>query len=495
MHSIDFVEFDDDIHMLSWDDSRGGISTDDHCRAIDFPHYSVQRPFVLIPDVDEPPQSLDPLKGTSSQEKVKREDDEILSPKLDQSRDYYHSGGVDHMMMAGRATSIVFSDDDLQPEGSSHTSTTIALGYAPSDFGSSTQTVRAYDSTQMKVMGTLEIELLIANAIPSFLHQKVKFIHDDQVVMVTSVRDMFISVEPVLQISHSDDDLLLTEFTFEEVQTLEIKDFYRDFMAMSFDHHNSIVVLDMMRGMSYLPGMGLGRHQHGPSEFMAFPDHDIPFGLGFIPTELDKLLREGIGATDTTPSDGIIGGLSTTQEAELQRLIQQLRLSDGALGTSTSTLIAPPFPDHLSLMTFCFPDEIDEHGTFFEIGDIVDGTVPHDEYVDEMLAMSLSQIEEIAQLELASPFDLFGVSAIEIAEEIQTALLQRLPRIFVSHHDDVYDSSFMDLSIFDYLPVSRDIALSAPSSPTSQIFDIDDEIVQPDSDDDSFFDFDPDPMD
>ena len=377
--------------------------------------------------------------------------------------------------------------------------------------------------------------------------------------MVTSVRDMFISVEPVLQISHSDDDLLLTEFTFEEVQTLEIKDFYRDFMAMSFDHHNSIVVLDMMRGMSYLPGMGLGRHQHGPSEFMAFPDHDIPFGLGFIPTEVNyrymvRLHKEKVRALLThtlfdypfcpytlsltsyfvralepqTPSDGIIGGLSTTQEAELQRLIQQLRLSDGALGTSTSTLIAPPFPDHLSLMTFCFPDEIDEHGTFFEIGDIVDGTVPHDEYVDEMLAMSLSQIEEIAQLELASPFDLFGVSAIEIAEEIQTAPTPEIAEDvividglfddhvglvkgafdfvdqplsfdvlsrFVSHHDDVYDSSFMDLSIFDYLPVSRDIALSAPSSPTSQIFDIDDEIVQPDSDDDSFFDFDPDPMD
>ena len=40
-------------------------------------------------------------------------------------------------------------------------STAIALGYAPSDFGPSTQTIRAYDSTQRKVMGTLEIELLI----------------------------------------------------------------------------------------------------------------------------------------------------------------------------------------------------------------------------------------------------------------------------------------------------------------------------------------------
>ena len=136
-------------------------------------------------------------------------------------------------------------------------------------------------------MGTLEIELLIgpatfvtmfqvlrtptsfnrllgrpwinrAGAIPSSLHQKMKFIHEGQVITVQSTRDMFISAEPVLQISHSDNDLLLTGFAFDEVQTLEMEDFCRDFVAMSFDQHGSIVVLDMMRGMSYLPGMGLG---------------------------------------------------------------------------------------------------------------------------------------------------------------------------------------------------------------------------------------------
>uniref|UniRef100_F6I5D1 Uncharacterized protein n=1 Tax=Vitis vinifera TaxID=29760 RepID=F6I5D1_VITVI len=218
-------------------------------------------------------------------------------------------------MTAGRATCIVFSDDDLPPEGSDHTrplyisvgcsgrrvpsvlldngsalnvcpfATAIALGYAPSDFGPSTQTVRAYDSTRREVMGTLEIELLIgpatfvaifqvlriptsfnlllgrpwihrAGAIPSSLHQKVKFIHDGQVVVVQSVGDMFIAAEPVLEISHTDDDLFLTGFTFDEVQIVEIEDFCRDFVAMSFDQHGSTVVLDIMRSMSYLPGMG-----------------------------------------------------------------------------------------------------------------------------------------------------------------------------------------------------------------------------------------------
>ena len=71
---------------------------------------------------------------------------------------------------------------------------------------------------------------------------------------------MFISTEPVLQISHNDDDLLLTGFTFDEVQALEMEDFCRDFVALSFDQHGSMVVLDMMRSMSYLPGIGFGRH-------------------------------------------------------------------------------------------------------------------------------------------------------------------------------------------------------------------------------------------
>ena len=48
----------------------------------------------------------------------------------------------------------------------------------------------------------------------------------------------------------------------------------------------------------------------------------------------------------------------------------------------------------------------------------MDGVVPHDEYVNEMLTMSMSQIKEIVQSKLALPFDLFGVFVIEIAEEI-----------------------------------------------------------------------------
>ena len=83
MHSIDFVEFDDCIHMLSWDDyesepivsyeiyKMSGVTLGPRMpilfrlvpeeasvqmatvEPLTFPHYNVQMLFVLIPDVDE----------------------------------------------------------------------------------------------------------------------------------------------------------------------------------------------------------------------------------------------------------------------------------------------------------------------------------------------------------------------------------------------------------------------------------------------------------
>ena len=73
-------------------------------------------------------------------------------------------------------------------------------------------------------------------------------------------------------------------FAFDEIQTVEPGDFVRDSVP-SFDQHSSTVVLDMMRSMSYMPGLGLGRRQHSRSEFITVLDHDPPFGLGFVPVK------------------------------------------------------------------------------------------------------------------------------------------------------------------------------------------------------------------
>ncbi|RVW62095.1 hypothetical protein CK203_058926 [Vitis vinifera] len=369
IHHMDLIE-DDSIHMLSWDDGLPELIVLHDSYEVDGVSVDAFVSFTLWPEDDDsegreiqivtrseriaqpPPPAIRPFEGTTSHEEVRREDDEVLRQlqstqarisiwSLLASSSIHRDALIRalsqirvettttperliHMMTVGRATCIVFSDDDLSSDGLDHVrplyitvgcsgrrvpsvllendstlnvcplATAIALGFAPSDFGPSTQTVRVYDSTKREVMGTLMIDLQIgpatfstlfqvlriptsfnlllgqpwihiAGAIPSSFHQKVKFIHDGQVITVRSTRDIFAASEPVLQISHSENDLLLTGFTFDEIQTLEIEDFCRDFVAMSFDQHSSTVVLDMMRSMTFLPGMGLGRRQQGPA--------------------------------------------------------------------------------------------------------------------------------------------------------------------------------------------------------------------------------------
>ena len=284
-------------------------------------HVPPMTPFILFPEeyrpphrdvqivtrsgrVAQPPPVDRPFAGIAAREEVQREDDEILRQlRTTQARISIWSllasssthrdalvralgqirvdtattpEGLIHMLTADRATCIVFSDDDLLPEGSNHVRplfidvaclgrrvpsvlldngstlkvcplvTAIALGFSPDDFGPSTQTVRAYDGTQRTVMGTLSTHVMIgpvsysivfqvlriqssfnlllgrpwiheAGAIPSSLHQKVKFIHEGRIITIQSDRDIITSSEPVLHISHSEDDLHLTGFTFYEV--------------------------------------------------------------------------------------------------------------------------------------------------------------------------------------------------------------------------------------------------------------------------------------
>ncbi|RVW71197.1 hypothetical protein CK203_054387 [Vitis vinifera] len=298
-------------------------------------------------------------------------------------------------MTAGRATCIVFSDDDLPSEGSDHkrplfiyvglfrlsspsvlldngsgpermsSATAIALGYAPSDFGPSTQTVRAYDSTQREVMGTLEIELLIGPA--TFCHR------------IPGLRD---------------------------------REFLPGFCGHVFDQHSSTVVLDIMRSMSYLPGMG------------------------WVDVSMDR-------ATPRPP----------------------VTLRDGAPGPSTSALIAPSSPDRASLMTLCFPDEIDDHGTFLSQG-------------------------------LASSFDLFGVSTIELVDESLTAPAPELVEDVIAFDDWIDGPVGLVEGVSDFVdsPLSFDV-MSGFVSRSDIIFDIDGEIAQHDSDDDSSSASDSDPID
>ena len=123
--------------------------------------------------------------------------------------------------------------------------------------------------------------------IPSSLHQKLKFTHEGRIITIQSDKDVVTSSEPMLHISHSEDDLHLTGFTFDEVQVVSLEDDSRDLVPMSFDQHNNILVLSMMRGMSYMPSLGFSHRKQGLREFTFIVDHEIPYGLGYIPIKDD----------------------------------------------------------------------------------------------------------------------------------------------------------------------------------------------------------------
>ena len=140
-----------------------------------------------------------------------------------------------------------------------------------------------------------------AGVIPSSLHHKVELMHKGRIITIQPDRDVVTSSEPVLHISHSEDDLHLIGFTFDEVQVVGLEDDSRDLVPMSFDQHNITLVLSMMRGMSYMSGIGLGWRQQGSCQFTFIVDHDIPYGLGYTPTEDDarhmaQLLRDRVRA-------------------------------------------------------------------------------------------------------------------------------------------------------------------------------------------------------
>ena len=168
----------------------------------------------------------------------------------------------------------------------------------------------------------------------------------------------------------------------------------------------------------------------------------------------------------------------TDRKTELQHLFHQLQLSDGAPNTSFPMMITLTSPDRTSLLSLCFPEEITDDGVIVAPTEMIDGAVPRDEYRDKMDMMTVSQITNTVQLQPISPFDMFGVSTIEVLDGPQTILISELleddsslfegtislvegafdfmdPPLsfdvllgFVSRFDDVSIASFMDLSIF-----------------------------------------------
>ncbi|RVX11331.1 hypothetical protein CK203_019617 [Vitis vinifera] len=316
-------------------------------------------PFELTPTTPLATHIVTQRESSSASTLVARPFDGAISHEVEE---YYRHWISIWSLLASSSTHRdalirLWPDYDLPPEGSNHTrplyitvgcsghrvpsvlldngstfnvcplATAIALGYAPLDFGPSTQTVRAYDSTKRESWADLG------------------FIGSG-----------------------------LFHFPSSEV--------------MSFDQHSSTVVLDMMREANY--------------RYMA------------------RLHRERVRARLTyTPFDYPV---RPYRMSLVDYFVRGSELGDETSGAPVSVMIAPS-------------SQIEPTSYLF---------VPHDEYRDEMDMISMSQIAEMVQPELASSFDMFEGVTIEVAEEIQTVLAPELMEDVVVG-DDMFEDTFSSI--------------------------------------------------
>ena len=217
--------------------------------------------------------------------------------------------------------------------------------------------------------------------------------------------------------------MLLTRFTFDEVQVVNLEEDNRDMVPMSFDQYSSTLVLNMMRGMSYILGLGLGRRQHGPREFIFTVDHDIPYGLGYTPMEEDarymaqprkdrvrarlfgvpfdyplrpytfQLIDYFVRGSDHGPHmEGIICISEAVEVQDLQRTLGHMHLGTGIPETPDVMIVAPPSPDRASMFSVCFPEAVSDYDILMDIVIDTDGVTLPNACTDEMDMIGVGHI-------------------------------------------------------------------------------------------------------
>ena len=271
-----------------------------------------------------------------------------------------------------------------------------------------------------------------------------KFIHEGRIIAIQFDRDVVTSSKPVLHISHSEDGLHLTRFIFDEVQVVSLEDDSRDLVPITFNQHNNTLVLGTMRGISYMPSSGLGRRQQGSCKFTFTVDHDIPYGLGYIPTGDDarhmaRLHRDRVrarlsgfplyyplhpytfqladyfirGLEYAPRTGGTAHALETDGIQGIQQALGQICFSSETTEAPGAMMVAPPSLGRASVFSMCFPEEVLDYDLPMDMGDDTNGMTFPDNYIDEMDMIGIGRILDVAPHEHHFDFDMFGVSAID----------------------------------------------------------------------------------
>nr|CAN65519.1 hypothetical protein VITISV_003179 [Vitis vinifera] len=222
--------------------------------------------------------------------------------------------------------------------------------------------------------------------------------------------------------------------------------------------------------------------QHGPIEFVATADHSTPFGLRFVPIEVDyrhmaRPHRERVRAHLTCTPFDYPGHPYTMSLAyyfingsEVHPYVEDFGIMTDINGVDE---LQYQF-HHLQLgnETSSAPHEIADCGVVIELTEVIDGVVPHVEYRDEMDMMSMSHIAEMVQLELTSQLDLFGVFVMEsrelnIGSPLSTDERNRLIHLLKSYLD-VFTWSYKDMLGLDSSIIQEHLPILLHARPIKQ---------------------------
>ena len=257
------------------------------------------------------PQDLNAMIGSISRELTISYSDKDLTKKGKHHNDPLHIT-ID---AKGKRIPMVLIDDgsalNVCPS-----KTASCLGLSIEDFMPTDQHMRAYDNSRREVLRTMTLELIIGlmikkvefqvlniascfnmllgwpwihdtEVVPSFLYQKVWFLHEGAIVTIYG--DILTIPKPIFGIDFEKEPLTLDSFEIEKPdfgrKEVEVKKLPMDFAPYS---NNNVVA--MMRRMNYLPWMNLGKIvKKATNQVLIIPTATPPFGLGYKPTDDDLL--------------------------------------------------------------------------------------------------------------------------------------------------------------------------------------------------------------
>ena len=120
--------------------------------------------------------------------------------------------------------------------------------------------------------------------VPSTLHQKLKFVVEGHLVIVSGEEDILVSCPSSMPYVEAAEESLETAFQYFEVVSIASVD------SLSRQPHLSdaaVMVARVMLGHGYEPIMGLGKNNDGRTSLVSTRGNRRKFGLGYKPTQAD----------------------------------------------------------------------------------------------------------------------------------------------------------------------------------------------------------------